>query len=91
MYSLHLVAKTYGRLPSEIMGLSDHPALAWMFDDQVMTFGLYIDSRLRETDKKGKPKHKLADLLRERRQGGTVNVAALSQIRGVKVREAGDG
>lgn len=84
---------TYGRLPSEIMGLSDHPALAWMFDDQVMTFGLYIDAKAEETDKKGKRKHRLSDLLRDKdtRGAGRVNLDTAAQMRGIKVRDGDDG
>lgn len=85
------MGQTYGRLPSEIVGLTESQLLAWMFDDQVLTFGLYVDNKLRETDKKGKPKNKLSDLLREKRQGGAVNMAALSQIQGVVVRKAKNG
>ncbi len=64
-YSLWLNSKSYGCRPSEMIGIRNR-VLAYMFDDAVTTFGLYIDRKLDERDKTtGKYKNSLDKLLRE--------------------------
>ncbi|MBN1814713.1 MAG: hypothetical protein JXA14_22930 [Anaerolineae bacterium] len=43
---------------------------AYQLDLACMIFGTWVENKLEEHDKKGKPKHTLADLLREPAAGG---------------------
>lgn len=65
-------AKTFNRLPSELIRVEDSIA-AWMLDTAVMWFGLTIENALQERVKVGmganveyRPKYTLARLLDER-------------------------
>lgn len=89
MWSLHLSAKTYSQSPADLFGIANRP-LAWMFNDRVLEFGLYIENRLAERDKKGKPVHSAAELLREpgekpAKVDNAASAAKLARMAGVKV------
>ncbi len=45
------------------MGIRNNVWLKWQFDNAVLLFGTYIENKLNERDKEGKPKHKLETLL----------------------------
>lgn len=62
MWNLHSLSVTYRRLPSEVIGVDDAWA-AYQFDMAVAQFGAWVESKLAERDKAGKPKHSLARLL----------------------------
>ena len=53
---------TYHRRPSEVIGVGD-PWAAYQFDMAVAQFGAWVEGKLNERDKAGKPKHSLAKLL----------------------------
>ena len=53
---------TYHRRPSEVIGVDD-PWVAYQFDMAVAQFGAWVEGKLSERDKAGKPKHSLAKLL----------------------------
>lgn len=57
-----MLAKTSRKRPSEILNVFDQWA-AYCVDEVVITFGIHIENLLNKTDKKGKPLHKLQDLL----------------------------
>lgn len=60
-----------------------------MFDDRVLTFGLFIENKMNETDSKGRRKHKsIAPFLEEpkERKAGTLNLDALGSVRGIRIR-----
>jgi hypothetical protein len=81
---------TYGRLPSEIVGVTDQWA-AYQFDLCVAQFGAWVEGKLSERDKAGKPKHTLAKLLDDGE--AAQQFAALhidpSTLRKVRVKEDG--
>lgn len=41
---------------------------AWQFNNAVTLFGIHLDNKLNEVDKKGKPKYKLKDLLADKKE-----------------------
>ena len=53
---------TYHRRPSEVIGVDD-PWATYQFDMAVAQFGAWVEGKLNERDKSGKPKHSLAKLL----------------------------
>ena len=62
MWNLHSLSVTYHRRPSEVIGVDD-PWAAYQFDMAVAQFGAWVEGKLSERDKAGKPKHSLAKLL----------------------------
>ena len=57
--------------------------LALLFDRNVFQFGRTIDSRMSETDKKGKAKHRLKDVLQKyerSRDGENPTLESLVQL-----------
>lgn len=63
------MAATYGRRPSELLGVED-PYAAYQVDAAVLGFGSWVEARLEERDKKGRPKWTLAALLEPARREG---------------------
>jgi hypothetical protein len=63
MWTLYNRCQTFQQSPSGTIGIRANPWLAWQFDNAVFTFGRWVDSKLNERDKKGKPKHKIEALL----------------------------
>lgn len=59
------LGQRYGQRPSSFLGLDAESWEAFQFDMAVLTVGRWIDSKLAERDKQGKPIHRLQDLLRE--------------------------
>jgi hypothetical protein len=43
----------------------EEPWLAYTFDRAVMVYGQYVDNLLSETDKKGRPKYELKEILED--------------------------
>ena len=68
----------------------DDPWAAYQFDLAIGQFGAWVEGKLAEHDKKGKPKHTLASLLGDRttqdRQYAPVSAVGL---RTVRVKEDG--
>lgn len=82
-------AKTYSQSPASLFGIANRP-LAWMFNDRVLEFGLHIEYKAAERDKKGKLIHTMAELLREpgekpAKVDNAASAAKLMQMAGVKV------
>lgn len=86
MWNLHSLCVQYGRRPSEVLGLKDEWA-AFQFDEAVVQFGLWIESKLAERDKQGAPKHTLANLLSEDKP----QYASLAQFVTQRVQESVEG
>lgn len=63
MWNLYTLARVYGRRPSEIVGLSNSWT-AYQFDSAVARWGTWVEDKLRECDKEGRPRHSLESLLR---------------------------
>lgn len=76
---------TYSQRPSAVVGVADEWA-AYQFDLAVGQFGAWVEGKLSERDKAGKPKHTLAALLEDgtappQRQYMPVSVAGLRKVR----------
>lgn len=56
------MAQRYGQRPSQILHVADEWA-AWQLDLAVLTLGRWIDGKMAERTKQGKPVHRLAALL----------------------------
>ena len=77
--------------PSRIVGVRDEWA-AYQFDLAVAQFGSWVEGKLGERDKAGKPTHTLGALLGDEaardRQYASLNID-VSQLRKVRVKEDG--
>lgn len=60
---LHSLASTYGQRPSHWLGLAPESWEAYQFDVAALRLGRWVEGKLSETDKQGKPKHRLDALL----------------------------
>ena len=56
------MAQAYGRRPSEVVGVED-PWAAYQLDTAVLTLGRWVENKLAEHTKDGKPKWRLEELL----------------------------
>ena len=63
MWNLFQMAKTCGSKPSNFLGLPPHDWATYQFDQAVVVFGLGIESKMSKRDKKGRPIHRLKELL----------------------------
>ncbi len=90
MWNLHSLSATYSLRPSAVLGVDD-PWAAYQFDMAVGQFGAWVEGKLSERDKAGKPKHTLAGLLAEQATGGDRQYRQVSAegLRTVRVKEDG--
>lgn len=56
--------------------------LAYLFDEAVWYFGAWVDGKLTETKKDGKPKYNLADLLSSKAKARKVSKAEFESLFG---------
>ena len=89
MWNLHSLSVTYQRRPSEVIGVDD-PWAAYQFDLAVAQFGAWVEGKLNERDKKGKPVNSLAKLLGDE-AARTQEYAPVSAVGLRKVRVKEDG
>ncbi len=80
---------TYHRRPSEVIGVDD-PWAAYQFDLAVAQFGAWVEGKLSERDKKGKPVTSLAKLLGDE-TARSQEYAPVSPVGLRKVRVKEDG
>ena len=64
LWTLHNLALTYGQRPSAVLGVEDEWA-AYQVDVATLTLGRWVEARLAERDKKGRPIYSLAQLMAE--------------------------
>jgi hypothetical protein len=90
---VYLQAKTFSARPSAILGVGN-ANLAYMFDDAVLSFGLYIDEMRKQTTKDGKRYlYTLEELLRDKDDAPVKRIdnakaaQKLMQMAGTKVVE----
>lgn len=79
---MYLQAETYKENPSRSFGIRDNRWLAWQFDRAVLTWGRYVELKLSERDKDGKPRHKLRTLLGIKAKSQPVNIGQLTAAHG---------
>lgn len=64
MWSLYQRAKTFTLNPSDEMGIPEEDVwLRWMFNRSVHTLGTWVENKLAERDRDGRPLHRLERLL----------------------------
>ena len=63
LWELDEGARRYGARPSSFLGLAPDSWEAYQLDLATWTVGRWIDGKMAERDKQGKPVHKLQDLL----------------------------
>ena len=90
VWNLHSLSVTYSQRPSAVVGVDD-PWAAYQFDLAVGQFGAWVENRLAERDKAGKPKYTLDGLLADGDAGGGQAFRSVSAegLRKVRVREDG--
>lgn len=72
---------------SRLLGLKDE----WtsiQFDNAVSFLGVYIENKLNETTKQGRPKYKLEDLLADAPRGFDGFVQSAQEVGAIKIRKA---
>lgn len=52
-WATYQLAKTYGCLPSQLLGIEDQPA-AYYFNRAVAIFGIHLESEIEKAESKGK-------------------------------------
>lgn len=67
------MATRYSQRPSSFFGLPAESWEAYQLDTAALYFGRWVDGKLSERDGKGKPIHRLADLLRPPKKGEKVS------------------
>lgn len=89
MWNLHSLSATYSQRPSAVIGVED-PWAAYQFDMAVAQFGTWVENRLAERDKDGKPKYDLAQLLGDEAAGERYYTPVSAEgLRKVRVKEDG--
>lgn len=84
------MGRRYGQRPSSFLGLDADSWEAFQLDMATLTVGRWIDSKLSERDKQGKPIHRLQDLLREdAEQGAAFRSLKSTGLRKMAVPESG--
>ncbi len=56
------MAQAWGTRPAELLGIAE-PWWAWMTDRATLALGVYVESKLAETDKRGKPRWTVEQIL----------------------------
>jgi|GEM_PF-3077976 len=71
---LYSRAKTFHKTPSELLYIRNQ-WLAYQFDECVNYYGSWVDGKLAQRDKKGKPRHTIESILNK--QSKAVSITAL--------------
>lgn len=83
LWELDAVARRYGARPSAFLGLAADSWEAYQLDLATWTVGRWIDGKMAERDKQGKPVHKLQDLLSETKKPAS-QFSSLASKPGIK-------
>lgn len=90
---MHSLAASYGQRPSGILGLDPSSWEAYQLDVATLQAGRYIENKLAERDKDGRPLYSLEGLLRGEGPGarGGSQFASMSKpgLRKVQIKEDG--
>lgn len=82
MWELDELARRYGQRPSQVIGIADEWA-AYQLDVATLTVGRWVDGKLSERNKQGKPIHRLGDLLREKTEKGQASSSGFRSVTGM--------
>ncbi len=82
VWNLYQLAKATSKAPSEVLRIEEYTERAfglngWFYavqvDLAVLAVGVFVENKLNELDKKGKPKYKLAEILKPRKAEQSVS------------------
>lgn len=90
LWELDALGQRYGQRPSSFLGLEPTGWAAYQVDMAALTLGRWVDARLAERDKQGRPVHRLATLLMPPETKGS-GFRALAKPGLPKVRINADG
>jgi hypothetical protein len=93
LWELHNLAAAYGQRPSAILEIENSWA-AYELDLACLTFGRWVENRLAERDRRGRPVHRLEALLADERESGSPDPDRFRNALGLvkrKVRVKADG
>ena len=80
------MATSYATRPSSFLGLLPASWEAYQLDLAALTLGRWIENKLAETDKKGKPVNRLKDLLGESKPDGEGEFRSLAGMVTEKIK-----
>ena len=91
LWTLHSLSASYGQRPSSFLGLAPESWDAWQVDVATLQAGRYVENKLAERDKDGRPRYSIEELLGERGRAGEREFRrmAVSGARKVKIRDDG--
>ncbi len=91
LWTLHSLSASYGQRPSSFLGLAPDSWDAWQVDVATLQAGRYVENKLAERDKDGRPRHTLEELIGEGRGArGEGRFGSLQQkARKVRIKEDG--
>lgn len=92
LWTLHSLSASYGQRPSSFLGLAPDSWDAWQVDVATLQAGRYVENKLAERDKDGRPRHTLEELIGEGREakGETAfRKLAVQGARKVRIKEDG--
>lgn len=89
---MHSLAASYGQRPSGILGLDPRSWEAYQLDVATLQAGRYIENKLSERDKDGRPLHTLQEILTpQRAESKATQYRSMSRPGIRKVRIKPDG
>ena len=74
------MAATYGQRPSGLLGLPGESWEAFQLDHATLALGRWVEAKLAERDKSGKPVHRIEWLLDDSATGQTKQFAPLAPL-----------
>lgn len=81
VWQLHQITKAYHVTPADEIGLpSDEKWLCWMFNRAVHTFGAWVENKLAERDRDGRPVNRIERLLDMPIQKKTVSISQFEAL-----------
>ena len=86
VWNLYVQCQQYSGSPSVRFGLRGNPWLAYQFDNAVMLFGRWVESKLAERTEDNKPKHRPETLLGLPIKPKVVSVHTFEGMPGVQVK-----
>lgn len=90
LWELDALSTRYSQRPSSFFGLPAESWEAYQLDTAALYFGRWVDGKLGERDGKGKPVHRLSDLLKPpEKRGSAFRAMGGPGVRTVKIPESG--
>jgi hypothetical protein len=88
LWQLDEVARRYGERPSTFLGLAPDSWDAYQLDVAVWALGVWVEGKLAERDKQGRPVYRLRDLLSDAPTSGYRSMA-MPDVKRMAIPESG--